>query len=413
MNNTENRIKAISTGTFAALQFPNYKLWFFGQMVSLVGTWMQATAQQYLIYTLTGSAAYLGIIAFANGLPSILLTLYGGVIADRIHRRTLLIITQTSMMILAFIMTALVFLKVIQPWHVALLAFLLGVANAFDAPARQSFVHELVDKEYMTNAIALNATMFNIGTVVGPAAAGLTYAAFGPGWCFTINGISFIAVIIGLFLMKIPPMPIVTGQQRVMTEIKESVKYVMDSKLIRGLMINLGFISLFGFSLIALLSAWSVTILKGDSTTYGYLLSARGIGSLMAGLLLASLGNTKNRGKIWGISSLILPVLWVAFAIITNLPLSLIMIGIIGFFLILVNNLTNAMVQTHVLDNLRGRVMGIYTLIFFGLSAIGSLIAGFAAEKIGEQWTVAICGVILMGTAIYSWFKMPYLRKTE
>jgi MFS family permease len=413
MNNTENTIKSISAGTFAALQFPNYKLWFFGQMVSLVGTWMQATAQQYLIYTLTGSAAYLGVIAFVNGLPSILLTLYGGVIADRIHRRTLLIITQTSMMILAFIMTVLVFLKVIQPWHVAVLAFLLGVANAFDAPARQSFVHELVDKEYMTNAIALNATMFNIGTVVGPAAAGLTYAAFGPGWCFTINGVSFIAVIIGLLLMKIPPMPVTTGQQKVLEEIKESVKYVLDSKLIRGLMINLAFMSLFGWSLIALLSAWSVTILKGDSTTYGWILSARGIGSLAAGLLLASLGNRRNRGNIWGISSLILPVLWIAFAAITSLPFSLIMIGLIGFFLIMVNNLTNAMVQTHVDDVLRGRVMGIYTLIFFGLSAIGSLIAGFVAEKTNEPWTVAICGVILMGTAIYSWFKMPYIRETE
>ena len=193
--------------TFIALKYPNYRLWFGGQLISLVGTWMQATAQGYLVYTLTGSAKWLGLVGFAAGVPSWLFTLYGGVIADRIPRRTLLLITQTVMMILAFILTGLVYWNIVQPWQIVLLAFLLGIANAFDAPARQSFVVELVDRPDLTNAIAINSTMFNLATVVGPAVAGLTYAAFGAAMCFAINGLSFLGVIIALLLMKLKSQP--------------------------------------------------------------------------------------------------------------------------------------------------------------------------------------------------------------
>lgn len=400
-------------GTFAALKYPNYKLWFLGQMVSLVGTWMQTTAQGYLVYTLTGSAAFLGMITFLNGLPAWLLMLYGGLVADRISRRKLLIITQTAMMSLAFIMAVLVFTDLIQPWYIAILAFLLGVANAFDAPARQSFVSELVDKVHLTNAIALNATMFNIGTVVGPAVAGLTYAAFGPAWCFTINGISFAAVIIALGLMKLNPFIKPSHQKNPIAEIKDGFKFILSHQIIRGLMINLAFLSMFGFGLVALMPAWAVSVLGGDVQTNGWLLSARGIGSLVGGLTLAALASSKLRGKIWSYSLLILPIVWVVFSAVTNLPLSLICMGFIGLFMILVANLSNAMVQTHVEDHIRGRIMGIYTLIFFGFNPIGSLIAGFMAEKIGEQWTVAICGVVFLIMAVFSWVKMPYVRKVE
>ncbi|RPH69996.1 MFS transporter, partial [bacterium] len=283
-------------GTFAALKQPNYRLWFFGQMVSLIGTWMQATAQGYLIYSLTGSAASLGIISFISGVPTWIFTLYGGVIADRLSRRTLLIIPQLLMMLLALIMAALVFTNLIQPWHIGVLAFFLGVANAFDAPTRLSFIRELVSREQMTNAIALNATMFNIGTIIGPAVGGLTYAAFGPGWCFTINGISFLAVIFNLARMKldkhIPP----ANAKNALVELLEGVKYVRNHKVIRALIFNLGFISLFGFGLVALLPAWAVAILKGDVTTNGWLLSARGVGSLIGALILASLGARQIRG---------------------------------------------------------------------------------------------------------------------
>jgi MFS family permease len=184
--------------TFAALKHSNYRLWFQGQLVSLFGTWMQTTAQGFLVFELTHSPEYLGYVGFAAGIPTWLFTLYGGVIADRVPRRTLLTVTQTSMMVLAFILAGLVFSHLVQPWHILALAFLLGVANSFDAPARQAFVGEMVAREDLTNAIALNATMFHMATAVGPAVAGFTYALFGPGWCFTLNGLSFIAVIAAL-----------------------------------------------------------------------------------------------------------------------------------------------------------------------------------------------------------------------
>ena len=192
--------------TFAALKYPNYRLWFAGQLASLVGTWMQSTAQGFLIFQLTDSPAYLGLVEFVSDIPSWVFMLYGGVIADRMPRRTLLVITQTAMLVLAFILAALTFAGLVQPWQIVLLAFLLGVAHAFDTPARQAFVLEMIEREDLGNAIALNATMFQSAVVVGPAVAGITYALLGPAWCFTINGISFIAVIVALLKMRLPPM---------------------------------------------------------------------------------------------------------------------------------------------------------------------------------------------------------------
>ncbi|MGQ9534546.1 MAG: MFS transporter [bacterium] len=189
--------------TFLALRYHNYKLWFFGQLVSLFGTWMQTTAQGFFIYELTQSSAYLGYVGFAAGLPTWIFMLYAGVLADRIPRKRIMIITQTVMMCLAFILAFLVFLKVVQPWHIILLAACMGIANAFDAPARQAFVRELVEPEALTNAIALNSAMFNTAIALGPAMGGFIYAAFGPAWCFTINGITFIAVISALVSIRI------------------------------------------------------------------------------------------------------------------------------------------------------------------------------------------------------------------
>jgi len=206
--------------TFAALKYPNYRLWFWGQMVSLFGTWMQSTAQGFLVFQLTHSPAYLGYVGFAAGLPSWLFMLYAGVIADRMSRRTLLVITQTCMMVLAFIIAGLTFLGLVQPWHILVLALILGVANAFDAPARMAFVLEMVEREDLTNAIALNSAMFNSALVVGPAVAGITYAAFGPAWCFTINGFSFIAVIAALLAMRLRPQVVARRRASALTDLK-------------------------------------------------------------------------------------------------------------------------------------------------------------------------------------------------
>jgi len=396
--------------TFIALNYPNYRLWFIGQIVSLVGTWMQATAQGYLIYQITKSDAFLGYVSFANGLPILLFTLYGGVIADRIPRRRLIVITQTSMMVLAFILAALTFSNLVQPWHIIVLAFLLGTANAFETPARQSFVSEMVDRKDMTNAIALNSTMFNIGTVVGPAVAGLVYAWLGPGWCFTINGISFIAVIFALLLMKLSGILSPRSGNSAFKELKEGVIYAVQDKTIRALLVNLGVVGIFGFGLLTLLPAWSVDVLKGDVTTNGLLLSARGIGSLIGALMIAYIGSRGTRGKIWAIGYFFTPIFFIIFAFVRWVPLSLAVMVCIGWAVMAMINTTNALIQNYVPDQLRGRVMGVYSLVFMGGSPVGSLIAGTVASKIGEPVTVILFSSLMMVIFIITFFFRPFMR---
>ena len=396
--------------TFIALRHPNYRLWFYGQLVSLVGTWMQNTAQGFLIYQLTNSPAFLGYVAFASGLPSWLFTLYGGVIADRISRRKMIIITQASMMILAFIQAALVFSGLIQPWHILILAFLLGIATAFDAPARQSFVVELVDREDLTNAIALNSTMFNMATVVGPAVAGFAYALVGPAWCFTINGISFIAVITALAMMKLPELIEKAEPGNIIARINEGLDYMRNSQVIIGIMIMVGIVGAFGSGVFTLTPAWSVEVLKGDASTNGLMLSARGLGSMIGGLFIAWLSRYRVRGKAFAAGSLLLPVVIAGFAIMTNIPFSLVFLCLVGFFFMLVINNANALIQTAVPDHLRGRVMSIYVLVFFGAQPLGSLLAGELAEKMREPVSVLIFSACLMVSSVIVFLRIPSLK---
>lgn len=372
---------------------------------------MQSAAQGYLVYELTGSAAYLGYVGFVSGLPSWLLILYGGVIADRVSRRTLLLITQTVMMVLAFVLAALVFLGVVQPWHILVLAALLGIANAFDAPARQSFLVELVEREDLTNAIALNSTMFNTGAIVGPAFAGLVYALTGPAWCFSINGISFIAVIFALALMKMPLRPAPVSRSSALQAIVEGVGYIRSEPLVFTLILAVFVLNVFGFGLITLVPAWAVTILHGDATTNGLLLSARGVGAVISGLIIASLSGSRFRGRMWSINSFILPLALAGFALSTWLPLSLVFLAVTGFALIAVLNNSNAMVQSRVPDDLRGRVMGIYSLMLLGGGPVGALLVGVMAERTTEQIAAYACVGILFLFSVWIWFFRPSVRQ--
>ena len=399
--------------TFSALRHPNYRLWFMGQLVSLVGTWMQNTAQGYLVYQLTQSPAYLGYVGFVSGLPSWIFTLYGGVIADRISRRTLLIITQSTMMALAFILAGLVFSGAVQPWHIVVLAGLLGIANAFDAPARQAFVVELVDRQDMINAIALNSTMFNAATVVGPSAAGITYALFGPAWCFTINGVTYIAVIIALALMRIHVPPLRKRPQSMWAEIKEGLAYTLHDRLTLVVTLTMGMVSLFGLSVVTLLPAWAVDVLKGDVTTNGLLLSARGAGALLGALMVASLGRMKVQGKLWTAGSFIMPLTLLFFAGTRWLPLAMFVLVLAGWGFMIQANTSNALVQTQVPDHLRGRVMGIYTLVFFGGMPLGALLAGGLANYIGEPLTLTLGAIALLICSAVVWLVLPGLRRGE
>jgi MFS family permease len=397
--------------TFAALKHYNYRLWFAGQIVSLVGTWMQSTAQQYLIYQITASPAYLGLVGFVGGVPTLLFTLFGGVIADRIPRRRLLVITQASMMILAFILAILTFTDTVRPWHILILAFLLGTANAFDAPARTSFIVELVDRETMTNAIALNATMFNIGTVVGPGVAGLTYAAVGPAWCFTLNGLSFIAVIIALLFMRIKLDPQPVRRATALAEVGEGIRYVFGNRMILSLIGAVGIVSIFGIGMMNLMPVWAVDVLHGDVTTNGWLVSARGIGSLISALLLAYWSGRKSRGRLWTLGSFVMPVMLFIFAWLRWLPLSLVTLVGVGWGFMMVMNNSQAIVQSLVHDNLRGRVMSVYTLIFFGSMPFGSLLAGSVAEWIGAPLTVTLGAGLLLVTSLVAWMFLPEIRR--
>lgn len=379
-------------------------------MVSLVGTWMQATAQGYLMYELTKSPVLLGVVGFAGGIPTWLFTLYSGVIADRVSRRKMIIITQTSMMILAAILAVLTFTNTVQPWHIVVLAFLLGIANAFDAPARQSFVVEMVAREDLTNAIALNSSVFNLGIVLGPTVAGLVYAWLGPGWCFSINSVTFIAVIVALFMMRIEKRPPAPQQGKPLEKLVEGVKFSLGDPNIRVLMINLAAVSLFGFSLMNLMPAWATTVLGGDARTNGILLSARGVGSLIGALMIAYLGSRVVRGKIWSTGSLILPFAIIGMALLPNLPMSLVMLVVLGWGLMSVVNITNALIQTHIPDEIRGRVMSVYILVFQGSFPLGSLLIGWMAGLITEPTAVLISGVMILIVTVTSHLLRPSMR---
>jgi MFS family permease len=396
--------------TFAALKHYNYRLWFAGQVVSLVGTWMQSTAQGYLIYQITRSPVYLGLVGFVGGVPSLFFTLFGGLVADRLPRRNLLVITQSSMMFLAFILAVLTFTKTVLPWHILVLAFLLGVANAFDAPARTSFVLELVDRETMTNAIALNSTMFNFATVVGPSVAGITYAAIGPAWCFTLNGLTFIAVIIALLLMRIKLDKPASQRRAAMAELGESIHYVLKNRMILSLIGSVGIVSIFGIGMLNLLPAWATDVLHGDVTTNGWLISARGLGSLVSALMLAYWGIRKMRGRLWTYGAFVMPVTLFVFAWIRWLPLSLITLLGVGWGFMMVLNNSQAIVQSLVPDALRGRVMGVYTLVLFGSMPIGSLLAGGVAQWIGEPVTVMLGAILLLLFAVAAWVFLPEIH---
>jgi len=402
---------AYRRNTFAALSYPNYRLWFFGQMTSLFGTWMQSTAQGYLVYQLTTSEAYLGYVGFSSGIASWVFTLYGGVIADRVPRRSLLVITQSLSMLLAFVLSALAFAHLVAPWHIIVLAFMLGVVNAFDAPARQSFILEMVDRPVLTNAIALNSTMFNAAVAVGPALGGLTYWLFGPAWCFAINGLSFVAVIACLLSMKLAPWTPPARKGAAVRDMREGLRAVTADRRILALMLLVAAVGLFGMSFATLLPAWAVDVLGGDSRTNGFLQSARGIGALAAALGIASLAHRRFKGMMITAVSLLYPAVLLLFSFTRSLPVSLLTLLAVGAANITVINLANSLLQSLVPDAVRGRVMGMYTLSFFGFMPIGALLAGGAATAVGVPVTVAISAACFLGCAIAVTLAVPSIRR--
>lgn len=400
-------------GTFGSFKFRNYKLWFVGQATSLLGTWMQTSAQQYLIYELTGSSAFVGTVSFVSGIPSWIFMLFAGTVADRISKRRLMIFTQTGMMILAFILAALVFAGWITPTWILVLAFLLGLFNAFDAPARQAFVSELVDREHLSNAIAMNSLMFNLGTAFGPAVGGFVYYLFRPGWCFTINGFSFVAVIIALSMMVFPNEKLRPSKadNSPLLQLKEGFKFVWQNRQVRYLIFMLAVTTLCSSAVVTLFPAWSKAYLGGDERLFGFMMSARGVGAIFSAFLIASLGNAKFKSRILYANYFIFPLIIVGFSFIRSQIFSLLVLLFFGFSLILLFNLTNALVQESTPNHLRGRVMGIYSFAFFGLMPVGSLWIGLLARFTSEQVSMLIAAGLSFAVALAMSIFAPKFRE--
>jgi MFS family permease len=407
------RIKAHIRKTFKALNHRNYRLWFFGQMFSLFGTWMQSSAQGFFIFELTHSVFYLGLMGFMTGLPSWLFMLYGGVVSDRFPRKKIIFTTQFSMMLLALILAGLYFTGLIKPWHILVLSFLLGTANAFDAPARQSFVVDLVPRDDLNNAIALDATMFNASIVVGPALGGIVYALVGPGWCFMINALSFIAVLGGLLLMRIEYQKISAGKPSAFSDIKEGLLYVSKKPAILGVFSAIACFSVFGLSFINLLPAWAVNVLHGNSETNGLLHAARGFGALLVALSVASIGIIRVKGRILTMGTFLVPFFVLLFSLISYAPLSIAVIIIVGISGMLVSNMCMTLLHNLTADEFRGRVLSIYNLVFSGFLPFGALWIGTAAGLFGEQAAIIISAGLAFLGAVAIWKIFPKLRTTE
>jgi MFS family permease len=383
--------------TFAAMRHRNFQLYFGGQLISNIGTWMQIIAQAWVVYQIGHSELTLGLVAFASAIPILVISPWGGVIVDRVSRRNLLIMTQTGAMLLAFILAALTFSGIVKEWHVIVLAALLGVVNAFDAPARQAFVPEMVGKKDLPNAIALNSIMFNSARVIGPAIAGLMLAIIGAAWCFTLNGISFFAVIIGLWLMKLPPHHPIHNPASPWQQLVSGVQYAAGNREISALILLSLVFSIFGISYFTVLPAFVEKVLHQGAMVYGWVNAASGLGAVSGAFLLAHRVSNGRRGQLLVWTNIAFPLILIAFAFTTLLPLSLVLAFGLGIGFMVQFTTINTLLQTRVEDKFRGRVMGLYTLTFFGFAPFGNLAIGALGEKLGLGFAItlfAVCSLI-------------------
>lgn len=395
--------------TFRALNHRNFQLFFAGQFVSLTGTWMQSVAQSWLVYRLTGSVILLGLIGFSSQIPVFFLAAFGGVAADRYDRRKILVITQTLAMVTAFILAILTLTENVEVWHIFVIAVCFGLANAFDIPTRQAFVPDMVPREDLLNAIALNSSMFNGARIVGPAIAGILIALVGEGWCFFGNAVSYIAVITGILLIKITPV-IRERKGSTLANIAEGFSFVAKSAPIRGLLLLLGLVSLMGMPYAVLMPIFADKILGGGSDTLGYLMGASGAGALVAGLILASRREVFGLGRWVAIASGALGISLILFSFSNVTWLSLLLLIPVGFSMMTQMSSSNTLIQAMVPDEIRGRVMSVYSMMFMGMAPLGALLAGFLAGILGVQYTVALGGLVCIGGSLVFSMHLPNLR---
>jgi MFS family permease len=386
--------------TTRALKHRNFRLFIVGQLLSVIGTWIQSVAQSWLVYRLTGSSVMLGAVSFATQIPYFLSPI-GGVLADRFNRRKLLILTQTLMALQAVLLAYLTLTETIGVWTVFYLALLLGLIGLFELTARQSFVVEMVGKEDLMNAIALNSSMYNMGRVLGPSIAGVLVASIGEGWCFAVNALSFIAVIVGLWMMRLPQQPPRRTEISAVAQFKQGLDHVLASKPTQALLANLGMLSFFNTSAIVLMPIFADRVLGGGPRTLGILMTAFGTGALVGALLLASRTGLSGLSRRIVHATLIYSIALVLFAMTGWLPLACLLIAFAGGGIMTQIASTNTALQSITPDHLRGRVVGYYGMMFLGIAPIGSLFAGWLADQIGVRWTVGLTAAVCIAAALY------------
>jgi MFS family permease len=406
-----------------ALRHRNFQLFFGGQLISLIGTWMQTVAQSWLVYRLTGSGLLLGSVGFASQIPVFLVAPIGGITADRMNRQRVVIATQTVSMILAFVLAALTLTHKVQVWHIFVLAALLGVVNAFDIPGRQSFLVDMVGKEDLMNAIALNSSMFNGARVIGPAVAGVLVARLGEGWCFFANGVSYIAVIAGLMLMNVHSPARALGASP-FEHIVEGFRFVNDTAPIRALLLLLGVVSATGMPYVVLMPIFADKILHSGgqglallirshdlgAVRLGILMGAAGVGALLGALTLAVRSGVKGLSKWVRASCAGFGVSLMLFSFSKMFWLSVLLLLPVGYFIMLQMASSNTLIQVMVPDALRGRVMAVYSMMFMGLAPLGALMGGALSDRLGAPLTVAIGGLASVAGAVWFGTQLPKIR---
>ena len=395
--------------TFKAFRSRNYRLYFSGQAISLIGTWMQRTAVYWLIYMQTHSAFMLGLAVFATQFPSFIFSPLGGVISDRYNRYRVMLTTQVASLIQATLLVVIVMFTHYQIWEIFALSVLLGIINAIDLPARQSLVHQMVkNKEDLPNAIALNSSMVNLARLIGPAMSGIILEKFGAGTCFLINALSFLAVIVSLLLMNFPEFIPQPRSKKVFKEFKEGWKYLKQTPAIGFMILLLACVSLLVLPFNTLLPIYAKIVFKGNASTFGYLNSAIGLGAMGGAIFLASLKAGVELKKILFINLLIFGTGLILFSHITNLPIALFFAMLTGFGMMSLTTVGNTIIQTNVSAEMRGRVISYFAMAFFGMQPMGGLLIGAVSQYVGAPNTILAEGiVVILITVIFS----PFLRQ--
>jgi MFS family permease len=407
ISKNSNRFKTV----FRSLKYRNYRLFFGGQSISLTGTWMQRIAMPWLVYHMTGSALLLGVVGFAGQIPTFILSPVAGVLTDRWSRYRVLLATQIISLLQAAVLAWLSLSGVIQIWHIVVLSILLGCINAFDVPARHSFVIDMVEKkEDLGNAIALNSLMFNGARLIGPSIAGIILASAGEGICFLLNAVSYIFVIISLFMMKLKSGQIHRKKVPILSELSEGFRYTFGFAPIKHLIILLSISSLMGMSYSVLMPVFAKEILHGGSHTYGFLMGAAGFGALVGALFLASRKSVLKLGRIVPASAILFGAGLLALSFSRIFPVSIVLMVFIGLGMMMQTAASNTILQTITDDDKRGRVMSFYTMAIMGTAPFGSLITGSLAKVIGTPATIFTGGISCIIGALFFLRKLPELR---